>query len=361
MSRTETFHKAKFDNLDMVRGIAAFLVALCHFAPYGGYTLPKATGGLCVGYFFILSAFVLSHAYQDQILGRLFSFKDYVGARLARIYPLHFLTFAVVVVEKLCFSSVAHTWHLSEIVQNLSLTHLIFTGTDSYNTPAWSISVEFWCSLYVFFLCLPVRKIYKILSGVVFFLCFIPVINIGGFLNAHEQYALGFLEKNYVTGLFLFFVGWILYQIYSMSRDRVKSINPFLAWGIGSLLVAAVIKPPLPIEQYNFMELPYFLLIAVSIYLLAFSEPKNRYVIAVMNWIGNISFGIYLWHIPIMIGLVVGKKQLLKNFDYDVSKPLLLMVFCFLVIVMAWISYKVYELPSKIFLRKQLKRALNTK
>lgn len=367
MSQTETFHKTKFDNLDMVRGIAAFLVALCHFAPYGGYVMPKATGGLCVAYFFILSAFVLCHAYQDQIRDGYFSFKDFVGARIARVYPLHFLTFIIValywlvvtVAQKfgLPFNTV-HPWRPVEILQNLTLTHLVFTGTDSYNTPSWSISVEFWCSLYVFFLCMPVRKIYKILSGSVLFLCYIPVIGIGGFLNAHEQHALGFLEKNYVTGAFLFFLGWALYHVYLATNARVKRINPLWAWGVVLALIAAVTWPPLPIEIYNFMELPYFLFITLTIYLLAFSEPKNKYIAATMREIGNMSFGIYLWHVPIMLGVTAVAKFVEVEFQYEIAKPLLLVVFCALVLVVSWISYRVYEFPAKIFCRRKLKQIL---
>ena len=363
MSWTQTFHKSRFDNLDMVRGLAAFLVALCHFADFGGYKMPVALGGLCVGYFFILSAFVLCHAYQDQIGVKSFTFRDFIVARFARIYPLHILTFVVVLVfwwgvdvaQKygLHFNTAPERSWL-EIFENLSMTHLIFSGKVAYNTPSWSIGVEFWCGIYIFLLCFPVCKIYKYLSLGVFALAYLAVLHIGGFLNAKEQYAFGYLEKNYVTGMFLFATGWVLYQFYLIAPIGIKNINPVLAWSAVAFLVVMIWWPPFPIEIFNYMELPYFLLIALTVYLLAFPEPKNPRLAGLMQEVGNMSFGIYLWHVPIMLLLTTFSRNLSP--EHQITKPVLTLMYCAMVIAVSWLSYRIYELPSKKFLRRRLSR-----
>ncbi len=205
MDKTLTFEKSKFKNLDFLRGVAALLVSLCHFAPYGGYTMPSATGGLCVGFFFILSAFVLCHAYESQINIKKLSFKTYLGFRVARLFPLHFLTFFIVLLYWALVSlaifygiplNTTNDWNPLKIVENLTMTHLLITGENSYNSPAWSISVEFWCSLYVFALCFPIRNSIKILLIVITFIGYMAVLNIVGFIGAKDQCADGCFEKN---------------------------------------------------------------------------------------------------------------------------------------------------------------------
>ena len=51
-----------------------------------------------VGFFFILSGFVLALNYKHKIIDQPhFSYKNFYIARMARIYPLHVLTFAVMI------------------------------------------------------------------------------------------------------------------------------------------------------------------------------------------------------------------------------------------------------------------------
>jgi peptidoglycan/LPS O-acetylase OafA/YrhL len=74
-------------SLNSIRGIAALMVAVFH-APtlFGvGQTFPHAY--LAVDLFFVLSGFVLLHAYEGRIVGGL-SLRRFAQLRLARLYPL---------------------------------------------------------------------------------------------------------------------------------------------------------------------------------------------------------------------------------------------------------------------------------
>jgi peptidoglycan/LPS O-acetylase OafA/YrhL len=80
----------RFEVLDSWRGICALLVTLFHF-PAAGWL---ATNGfirgsyLFVDFFFVLSGFVIAHAYGER-LGDGTSFRKFMVTRFGRLFPLH--------------------------------------------------------------------------------------------------------------------------------------------------------------------------------------------------------------------------------------------------------------------------------
>ena len=97
-----------------LRGIAAIWVICFHYVVvYFGFHPEKYSGVLNKGYlavdmFFMLSGFVLSHVYwrtfaSDQAdVGR--NYWSFIGARIARLYPLHLFNLGQFVVAALSFS-----------------------------------------------------------------------------------------------------------------------------------------------------------------------------------------------------------------------------------------------------------------
>lgn len=108
-----------------------------------------------VPFFFLLSGFILAHVYPslDDWAAR----KQFLVARFARIYPLHLVTFLLLV---LLIPAAGRTPldKIDHLVRNLTLTQSWSGNPDvnlSFNGPAWSISVEFF-----FYACFPLL-IYK--------------------------------------------------------------------------------------------------------------------------------------------------------------------------------------------------------
>jgi peptidoglycan/LPS O-acetylase OafA/YrhL len=79
----------RLEALDLLRGLAALSVLILHL-PWatGDQPLPKAY--LAVDLFFLLSGFVIAHAYSYR-LGTPALFKQYCVARFVRLYPLYVL------------------------------------------------------------------------------------------------------------------------------------------------------------------------------------------------------------------------------------------------------------------------------
>lgn len=140
------------------RGIAALLVAVYHSPFYGHfYPIPLVRNAyLFVDLFFVLSGFVITHAYADR-LGDGDAVVAFLIRRFGRIWPLHAFVLAIFVgieVLKLVGSRHGLVLHhapfagshgIGAIMANLALLHAFgLYDCLTWNGPSWSISVEFW-------------------------------------------------------------------------------------------------------------------------------------------------------------------------------------------------------------------------
>jgi len=153
-----------------LRGWAALMVVLVHFRSFfhasidpDDVTFFLAKGYLWVDFFFILSGFIMAYVYDIENPRRHSPRETlhYLIARIARIYPLHFVS---LVATLLFFILVALiNWSLGEepccvfhdslrnaesLVANLFLIHAwgMFDWV-TWNFPSWSLSAEFFCYL----------------------------------------------------------------------------------------------------------------------------------------------------------------------------------------------------------------------
>jgi len=132
--------------LDTCRGICALLVALFHFPVKG--TLFDASRGdyLFVDFFFVLSGFVICHAYRRRLPGELASF---VLRRVGRLWPLHLFALALLAAIHLtCRLALGRTFGPDHTLASLPANLFLLQGLGtmdhlSWNVPSWSISVEF--------------------------------------------------------------------------------------------------------------------------------------------------------------------------------------------------------------------------
>lgn len=153
-----------------LRGWAALMVVFVHFRYYlhssidpDEITFFLYKGYLWVDFFFILSGFVMAYVYDIEHPRR-YSMRDtlhYLIARIARIYPLHFITLLATVLfftllalsnwgsgkEACClFDDSLRT--AESLAANLFLIHSwgMFDWV-TWNFPSWSLSAEFFCYL----------------------------------------------------------------------------------------------------------------------------------------------------------------------------------------------------------------------
>ena len=141
--------------LTFTRFIAAMTVVFFH---YGQTIFPAnipflyeniTAGPIAVGYFYILSGFIMAIAYYETDENKRLKFKKatYWIARLARIYPVYIIALLIVAAAK--FKTLGQDWETLPL--HLVLLQSWVPGYPiTLNTPGWSLSVEAF-----FYLCFP--------------------------------------------------------------------------------------------------------------------------------------------------------------------------------------------------------------
>jgi peptidoglycan/LPS O-acetylase OafA/YrhL len=150
--------QSRFTVLDSWRGVCAMIVVIYHFTAKSHLMfLPFFRNGwIFVDFFFVLSGFVITHAYQHHLKNshELFAFAI---RRFGRVWPLHAAILVPFVFTELLkllltvkgFSAALPPFtgdmSIPGLVANLFLVQSMGVLTHaSWNVPSWSISVEYW-------------------------------------------------------------------------------------------------------------------------------------------------------------------------------------------------------------------------
>jgi len=359
MGVSNELRQRRYVALDAFRGLAAFGVALFHFR-WIDPALQQSTivGGLdmLVDFFFVLSGFVLTHAY----FGRDDSMAQFVGWRLARLYPMHLFALLMFLVLQ-GLKMVVETWggdtrhHAFDglNVANFADTLLLLQSTGllwhqiSWNAPSWSISTELFANLLVFaLLVLLGRRQLNLICGVllVCIIGFFMAANIG----PHDYGPLALLRC--IAG---FCLGCLVHELFVRTHHNklVGAAAPSLV-GTGAevLALAALLSGILakPLTGIWFSSAFSF---AIVIYVFAFeagfiSRAIERTGLA---WFGTISYSVYLNHI--FVGSLLSGAFLAVAGRIGLTGPLKIMVYVALFFtvlsVYSWLTYRYIELPAQ--------------
>lgn len=345
--------------LDGARGLAAFAVLFWHYQSFyyppgarkpiaGVWDIEPLAGPLYLLYrqgvhavpvFWLISGFVLAFVYY----GAGASTKSFAVNRLARLYPLHFLTLILVLLLQIASR---HQFGASLIYGNNDPYHfalqLVFASDwgfqqgFSFNAPIWSVSVEvlvyaaFWLS---------VRWLPR--WGAV--LPLLLTLAAAWLIDAFEA-----PRTSPLTCGYYFFAG---VTICALARALEPSRKALLAgaaalgaggafgfFGGGSGTVQLFVALPASVAA--------LMLFSVA------AEPwlgaRTRKACAL---IGDNTYGMYLWHVPIILVLF-----LLLGGTYDMvalaSSPWFMAFYMGLVIVVARLGYVGFEKPWRDRLRR---------
>jgi peptidoglycan/LPS O-acetylase OafA/YrhL len=341
--------------LTSLRIVFAIMVFLSHlqFFPKTDVLFTKVyksifyEGYLGVSFFFILSGFVLSLSYKKRFSESKISYRDYLIARIARIYPLHILTLLISVPLMLPYLKVSILGFCAKLVTNLLLLQSWIPNSEfyfSFNAPSWSISDEFFFYLIFPFLILLARP-KKILPIAVLIL-----VPIGVYLipeTIHHK----FFYVNPIFRMFDFFIGILVHRVYE--KNIFKPTSKVTAtcqelFAIGIFIVFFFYHKHIP-QGYRFS---CYYWIPMTIVILTFSYAHGSLSKVLSNrWLvlgGEISFGFYMIHQLVIKYMVYlnSKLKIISN-NYVLS----LMVF-FLAIVASYFLYKLYEIPLNRYIKE---------
>jgi peptidoglycan/LPS O-acetylase OafA/YrhL len=155
MNQDNAFAQEHLKPLTSLRFMATLLVFVYHCEPTAAIGTAYALGHAGVGFFFLLSGFMLTYTYHSHFSGGLSrdNVRAFYVARIARIYPLHLVGMGLAIAVLWRFGGTF--WDRSDgvtrelaLAAQSSLIQSWFPNEKVYfglNAPAWTISVEAFC------------------------------------------------------------------------------------------------------------------------------------------------------------------------------------------------------------------------
>ncbi|MBC5781337.1 acyltransferase [Ramlibacter sp. USB13] len=313
-----------FPLVDALRAFAALTVLVYHFIAHWDWTDFPATGPLAwfrggwmaVDVFFVISGFVIGLSAFGRLDAQGEGFrKGFLRARLARIVPLHFLTLAAYLafVEPALWSR-DDIW--PNVVAHLAFVHnLFFDWYGAINGPNWSLGVEMQFYLLVVLAAPWLRKVRPLPLALLF------VLTAWAWRwGAHLVYQPGPVDVAYMAQTQLpgmldeFALGLLLARLVRSASGQalLRRVGTESWLRHGLVLVAAlgwwgVVALH---QQFDYWEEPAMAVFfrtgvagcaALTVLLLCAVRVSRESVTAQASlYLGKISYGLYLWHIPVL-------------------------------------------------------------
>jgi peptidoglycan/LPS O-acetylase OafA/YrhL len=295
-----------------------------------------------VQFFFTISGFIFYYLYLKQISNKKISFKEFFILRFSRLYPLHFITLNIILILYLTFKLLdLELFSFSEInIKHYILNILLisswgFENQASFNTPSWSISIEVLLYIIFFFVAKINVKIFYSTTFLLLFGIFIFYIN-----------------KLIGYGIFCFFIGGFTYlAIEKINNYKIKKKNIIFLFSIIFIIVIFFIK------NYKITEIHFKILILTIIFptliiILFFYQQINKKIGEKISLIGDISYSLYLIHLPIQI-LIFGILQF-NNVKLDFNSKVYFLSYITIVTAISFISYFYLERSIQKFFRRNI-------
>lgn len=278
-----------------LRGIAALVVFVVHLFIADISKTHWFLSFYAVDLFFILSGFILYLVYVKDKKNIVWF--EFGIARVARILPLYYLTTLLcipIVWNQLPLDNTPKL--LENVFANLLLVSAIIKKF-TFNGPAWSISVEWFC----YFILFPTLVLFKkwilrgkiglilaILGTLILTRLFIVSYRGGLFQQLGISWENSFLER----GLVGFSMGFLLCFIFC--NTKTKAVPDW----VFDLLLGAIFSVIL-LSAFRLIP-PHFILYSLSGLVFVTACEKGVIVKSLDNnfvqWLGTRSYSIYLWH-----------------------------------------------------------------
>lgn len=380
------------DVLDGVRALAAFAVVSTHV----GFQTGRAVNGFFAPFlarldfgvtlFFLLSGFLLYRPFVEAAidLRPRPETTSFLLRRLARIFPAYWALLALTMLVRPWTHSTGltvqkTTW--TDWIEYATLTHLYF-GDNPHQalTHIWSLVVEM-----SFYLALPLiaavalrgRRPRRIMRRQTTVLAVLFAIGPAYGLIVHQIPA---LEDQLALQWLPAYFDWFVLGMVLASLPAARSVGawprlsrlaeelaaaPGTCWMIAGILFALSMTPvagPYSLEEATTSQwLAKHLLYGATAFfmllpLVGVGNPRHPLRLVLtdrrVRWLGEISYGVFLFHLVLMFVLVDALNLKLFQGGFGTLFPLTVLV----AIVAATISYRFIERPSQSYIRRRTRR-----
>lgn len=334
--------------LDGLRGFAVILVLLGHLPRVGDnvfstiiWKIPQFLHFAFMGVdiFFCLSGFLITRILLHSLEKGTFSFKNFWIKRIFRIFPIYYLTVFLVYffIDKSHIQSLLFYYSNFDFAFNKDIHPMRHT---------WSLAVEEHYYLFVPIIIYFLSKRFLLK----FFLYIIPVFVLSQviYLALYHPYDIKILDK--ISSIRFLTLGFGSFL--ALKEAELKKFTKYKKTAYFIILFLFIAGPLL-----RFLNLPVFYIIGRFIFsgiisilflsILVSNHYFNKNCITqdffssrVLKFFGKISYGIYLYHLPILFLFGVSHMQ---NYEFvSLSKFILILS---TIIIVSMISYEIIEKP----------------
>jgi peptidoglycan/LPS O-acetylase OafA/YrhL len=293
--------QARFVELESIRGLAALLVVIHHIPNWNSSFFKieiLRNSYLMVELFFVLSGFVIYRAYSENIKSGndLLRFQF---LRFGRLYPVHFLFLMLFLLLEILKYVGANYYGISSPnsvpfeENNFSafIAHLflaegtgILNRVGSFNSPAWSISTEFYTYLIFGIIILKLYK-WRVQSFIIL-LVVSYWLSLGSWLDRFDYM---------LTCLIGFSCGCLISVLISHNKKKLPGYAPIIP-----MIILIIFLSNYPVAgTYPLI----FLISSAIIYTLVKSEDgafKRILRFKLLTKLGEISYSLYMSHFLII-------------------------------------------------------------
>jgi peptidoglycan/LPS O-acetylase OafA/YrhL len=310
--------------IDVLRAIAALAVLFYHVLalrewagfPQTGWGLVARTGWVGVDLFFVISGFVIGKTALEGYRRNPQTWRaDFAERRLRRIVPLYLATLALFIAF---FNPqlMALGWtSVYQIGMHLGFVHNLWHETHgSINGPNWSVGLEM--QFYVLVaLCTPwiarsaSWKVFAVWTAVALIWRFatLRVLPPGA-----SEPILQFIYSSQLPGTLNEFVCGVCLAQLAERGKLLYTPRRMLGWAAAAVVLLGLAwATVLPEVQY--WQSPLAILFWRGLVCMGFAAllaclvmlpPRGGWLVRPFAYLGEISYGIYLWHMPVLMTLV---------------------------------------------------------
>lgn len=340
-------------SLDVLRVVATICIVFHHYQQITGAFFEGGLNffggrfgfGMVVEFFFVLSGF-LAYRYVEN-LEKLGDFKTFIRHKIIRLLPLMAISGVIYEVFLLLYNHICKTpWMLGNnltvwgtIINALGIQSGWAFQNGLVNNPAWYVSDLLLCYIVFYFLLYLSRKkdipVMYLFTGMVFLGAGIVTYGIElPFMNIYTS-------KGYYAFFFGLILGRFLYN---------REITAKMA--VVSLLIAVLVPYGLVNHFYYFEQGLIYLMAFVyypALIILFLSKPVKRiFDYRLFGALGEITYDVYIWHVPMMLLMYVIFELLAVN--VNVQSAVVMMLFAVSMFGVGTVSHYLLDLP----LRKKL-------
>lgn len=346
-----------FDLVDILRAFAALTVVVYHTIILCGWqdfplTYPLAWfrhGWMGVDIFFVISGFVItwSALNMQEKSGSKNIFFSFMKNRLRRIMPLHYLTMALFI---LLFPAIVHPDFFYDLLAHIFFIHNWFPAWHgSINGSNWSLGAEmqFYVLLALLIGFLNFRTLKIFIFGALAITFSWRVFTLASLPVGSENFAmLRFMRATQLPGMLDLFAAGIGLAFFArtpmfarLASSTMGKAAVFLAFCATMLLALWIFESRMEYWTFNGMVVFFRTLLALAFGLLLLffclirPGPRLKLFLSPLLYLGTISYGIYLFHLPVV----------LKVKDLDLAPAWKLAIILAITTGLAALSWHFYE------------------